>query len=240
MKMPYARSLIIAVLLSHTAVLTAAADGRQSLPDPTAVSRQKFTGRHVSKNASVIGATPLDRVAMAVDGAESSHGKDPGMWRPDPSGPQGPMQVGEAAATDVGGGNRFVRRRIVRWAERTWHSSTDGTRTGLTLLPHTIGALATSIPGSELGDRAKSCWLAWRYIRGESYTIADFATARRHRCFGDRRYLTSAPDSAQLWLIHLPIPHSPFSILTVVHSLGINDISAGLCPAAFLRRGCCA
>ena len=29
------------------------------------------------------------------------------MWRPDPSGPQGPMQVSEAAATDVGGGDRF-------------------------------------------------------------------------------------------------------------------------------------
>jgi hypothetical protein len=49
-------------------------------------------------------ATPLDRVATAVDGAESSHGKDVGMWRPDHSGPQGPMQVSEAAATDVGRG----------------------------------------------------------------------------------------------------------------------------------------
>src|SRR5216684_1928411 len=45
--------------------------------------------------------------AIAVDGAESSHGEDRGMWRPDPSGPQGPMQVSEAAATDVGGGDRF-------------------------------------------------------------------------------------------------------------------------------------
>src|SRR5438874_12165872 len=50
---------------------------------------------------------PLDRVASAVDAAESSHGKDMAMWRPDPSGPQGPMQVSEAAATDVGGGDRF-------------------------------------------------------------------------------------------------------------------------------------
>ncbi|MFL5269001.1 MAG: lytic transglycosylase domain-containing protein [Stellaceae bacterium] len=49
----------------------------------------------------------LDRVAFAVDGAESSHGADLGMWRPEPSGPQGPMQVTEAAAIDVGGGNRF-------------------------------------------------------------------------------------------------------------------------------------
>ena len=51
--------------------------------------------------------TPLDRVAQAVAGAESSHGEDPGMWRPDPAGPQGPMQITEAAATDVGGGDRF-------------------------------------------------------------------------------------------------------------------------------------
>lgn len=49
----------------------------------------------------------LDRVAFAVDGAESGHGSDPRMWRPEPSGPQGPMQVSEAAAADLGGGNRF-------------------------------------------------------------------------------------------------------------------------------------
>jgi hypothetical protein len=51
--------------------------------------------------------TMLDRVAYAIDGAESSHGKNLAMWRPDPAGPQGPMQVGEKAAIDVGGGNRF-------------------------------------------------------------------------------------------------------------------------------------
>jgi hypothetical protein len=49
----------------------------------------------------------LDRVAFAVDGAESSHGADEAMWRTDPTGPQGPMQVSEAAASDVGGGDRF-------------------------------------------------------------------------------------------------------------------------------------
>jgi hypothetical protein len=49
----------------------------------------------------------LDRVAFAVDGAESSHGADPGMWRPEPSGPQGPMQITAAAAIDVGGGDRY-------------------------------------------------------------------------------------------------------------------------------------
>jgi len=49
----------------------------------------------------------LDRVAFAVDGAESSHGADLRMWRPELNGPQGPMQVSAAAATDLGGGNRF-------------------------------------------------------------------------------------------------------------------------------------
>lgn len=50
---------------------------------------------------------PLDRVAFAVDGAESSHGADEAMWRLDLTGPEGPMQVSAAAASDVGGGDRF-------------------------------------------------------------------------------------------------------------------------------------
>jgi hypothetical protein len=49
----------------------------------------------------------LDRVVYAVEGAESTHGINPGMWRAEPAGPQGPMQVSEKAAIDVGGGNRF-------------------------------------------------------------------------------------------------------------------------------------
>jgi Transglycosylase SLT domain len=49
----------------------------------------------------------LDRIAFAVDRAESSDGADANMWRADPDSPQGPMQVSAAAAADVGGGNRF-------------------------------------------------------------------------------------------------------------------------------------
>jgi Transglycosylase SLT domain len=52
-------------------------------------------------------AADLDRIAFAVDGAESSHGADLRMWRSEPGGPQGPMQVSAAAAVDVGGGDRF-------------------------------------------------------------------------------------------------------------------------------------
>ena len=51
--------------------------------------------------------TELERVADAVDGVESSHGMDASMWRAKPEGPQGPMQVSQKAATDVGGGDRF-------------------------------------------------------------------------------------------------------------------------------------
>ena len=49
----------------------------------------------------------LDRVAFAVDGAESSHGTDLRMWGPELNGPQGPMRVSAAAAIDIGGGDRF-------------------------------------------------------------------------------------------------------------------------------------
>jgi hypothetical protein len=53
----------------------------------------------------------LDRVAFAVDGAESGHGSNLAMWRPEVGGPQGPMQVSAAAAFDVGGGDRFDVRQ---------------------------------------------------------------------------------------------------------------------------------
>src|SRR6516164_6394759 len=52
-------------------------------------------------------ASVLDRLSSTVEGAESSHGGDPHMWRPELEGPQGPMQVSAAAASDVGGGDRF-------------------------------------------------------------------------------------------------------------------------------------
>jgi hypothetical protein len=55
-------------------------------------------------------AAALNRVAYAVEGAESDYGTDPVMWGPDPNGPQGPMQISADAAEDVGGGNRFDTR----------------------------------------------------------------------------------------------------------------------------------
>jgi hypothetical protein len=61
----------------------------------------------VSTAQSASADAMLDQVAHAVDGAESSHGNDQRMWRPEPDGPQGPMQVSAAAAADAGGGDRF-------------------------------------------------------------------------------------------------------------------------------------
>src|SRR5207248_7199720 len=72
----------------------------------------------------------LDRVTYAVDGAESSHGKDRAMWRPDAAGPQGPMQVSEKAAIDVGGGDRFDVTQTGRLAALTWPSCIDAMAIG--------------------------------------------------------------------------------------------------------------
>jgi hypothetical protein len=85
------RAMAIALLLSLVVV------------SPSLAAKRKAP-RHA---ASVHAVSPLDRVTVAVDAVESSHGADPRMWRADPTGPQGPMQVSEAAATDVGGGDRF-------------------------------------------------------------------------------------------------------------------------------------
>ncbi|HEX3952137.1 MAG TPA: lytic transglycosylase domain-containing protein [Stellaceae bacterium] len=98
-------------------------------PDPMAqarVEKVSFTDPHIAAVTVIRGPTPreplfmqdidlfgpadgaeLGRIAFAVDGVESRHGSDPRMWRPEPSGPQGPMQVSAAAAFDVGGGDRF-------------------------------------------------------------------------------------------------------------------------------------
>jgi len=64
-------------------------------------------GNAACAGSLIPGGAVLDRVASAVDGVESAHGADPKMWRPEPNGPQGPMQVSAAAAADAGGGNRF-------------------------------------------------------------------------------------------------------------------------------------
>ena len=105
--MAFTRSLMIALCVCAATAAVAAAREQSALHDPAPAFRtEPHPGQHAAKNASAA-SDPLDRVVDAVDGAESSHGKDLAMWRADPAAPQGPMQVSEAAATDVGGGDRF-------------------------------------------------------------------------------------------------------------------------------------
>jgi Transglycosylase SLT domain len=104
--MVYTRSLISALFAVQALTADVLAGERAGLHDaPTVPDKLAHSDRPAAKKADP--TAPLDRVASAVDGAESSHGSDLAMWRPDLSGPQGPMQVSEAAATDVGGGDRF-------------------------------------------------------------------------------------------------------------------------------------
>src|SRR5215469_14249305 len=105
--MGFTKSLIIVCFAGQAiAAAAAAGEGAGSHGTPAAPREQGRPRHHAIKDPQAA-VTPLDRVTSAVDGAESSHGRDLAMWRPDPSGPQGPMQVSEAAATDVGGGDRF-------------------------------------------------------------------------------------------------------------------------------------
>src|SRR6516225_3186903 len=102
-----ARSTWVALLVCQT--VSAAQAGERSAPtDPPATVRGATSSdQRATKGVWSSIITALDRVAYAVDGAESSHGEDLTMWGADPSGPQGPMQVSEPAAADVGGGDRF-------------------------------------------------------------------------------------------------------------------------------------
>ncbi len=109
-----ASTLISLILVQAIGAGSAAEPARQR----DAVVAEKVKGSsnaRVANNGRSSASTPLDRVADAVDGAESSHGADLAMWRPELPGPQGPMQVSEAAATDVGGGDRFdaVQNRAI-------------------------------------------------------------------------------------------------------------------------------
>ncbi len=103
----YVQSLIIVLLANQAASAAAAAGEWTTFRGPAATFGQEHSAQQATQDTRMRRVKPLDRIATAVDGAELSHGRDIAMWRPDPSGPQGPMQVSEAAATDVGGGDRF-------------------------------------------------------------------------------------------------------------------------------------
>lgn len=80
---------------------------RRGLLLPIAAALLAAAGVAHAASPSDAGGSALDRLSYAVGGVESSHGSDPRMWRAEPDGPQGPMQVSAAAAADLGGGNRF-------------------------------------------------------------------------------------------------------------------------------------
>jgi hypothetical protein len=100
-----ARSTLIALSVVQTVAVARAGERAAPIDPSVAVIETRSSGQGSIK--SIRFSAMLDRIAYAVDGAESSHGEDLTMWRPDPSGPQGPMQVSEPAAADVGGGDRF-------------------------------------------------------------------------------------------------------------------------------------
>src|SRR5215472_15617363 len=92
-------------------------------------------------------AADLDRVAFAVDGAESSHGLDVRMWRLELSGPQGPMQITRAAAT------ASTSSKTAHWAAPISNACSDDTAIGRTQSPPITGGPATSMPGSAADGR---------------------------------------------------------------------------------------
>jgi hypothetical protein len=110
-----ARFLLAASLVFETVAVAQA--GERAVPENPVPSTNpvRSPGQRTVKDEQSSSRTALDRIAYAVDGAESSHGADPAMWGSDPSGPQGPMQVTEAAAADVGGGDRYdlIRNRAL-------------------------------------------------------------------------------------------------------------------------------
>src|SRR6516165_1979823 len=102
-----ARSMLIALSVFQTVTVVQAGEHTAPTDPSVAVSGARNSGQPEIRGFPPGVSAMLDRVAYAVDGAESSHGADLTMWRADPSGPQGPMQVSEPAAADVGGGDRF-------------------------------------------------------------------------------------------------------------------------------------
>src|SRR5204862_7856284 len=113
----------------------------------------------------------------AVAGAESSYGRNPAMWRPNLAGPQGPMQVSEKAARDLGAAIGLISRRTARSAAPIWHFSIGAMSTGPTPSRPIIGEWAISTVGSGPGDPHENWCRPSLSIRTESYSTADYALA---------------------------------------------------------------
>jgi hypothetical protein len=93
---------LVLLLLAATVAAAAAKPRKAAAPAPRPPAKSAPAAAQAVAKPSTIA-----RLGLAVEGAESSYGTDPRMWRGDPAAPQGPMQVTAAAATDVGGGDRF-------------------------------------------------------------------------------------------------------------------------------------
>ena len=112
-------------------------------------ARRDWTGASPLDVFGVAHAGELDRIAFAVDGAESGHGSNLAMWRPGLDGPQGPMQVSAAAAFDVGGGDRFDLRQN-RLIGRAY----------LALLYHRYGSWPDAIAAYNWGPGNLDSWIS--------------------------------------------------------------------------------
>jgi hypothetical protein len=107
---------VVICLVVQTVARAATAGETAVLPGAISViSWTKHSGAGLPKARRRERVPALDRVAFAVDGIESSHGTNQAMWRSNWLGPQGPMQVSEGAAIDVGGGDRFdpLQNRLI-------------------------------------------------------------------------------------------------------------------------------
>jgi Transglycosylase SLT domain len=134
----------------------------------------------------------LDRVASAVDGAESSHGRDAAMWRPGPAGPQGPMQVSAGAATDVGGGDRF-----------DWVQNRAIGRAYLAQLYRRYGNWPDAVAAYNWGIGRMNAWVdAGRPARRLDKGVA----AYRDRVLLDSGLCPGRQLAAAKWSIGLPLP----------------------------------
>ena len=96
----------------------------------------------------------LDRVAFAVDGAESSHGTDLRMWRPELSGPQGPMQVSPPRRLISAAATGSTWSRTDNWAAAISRACTGDMAIGRMRSRHTTGVQATWMRGSAPGAPA--------------------------------------------------------------------------------------
>src|SRR6516225_9485011 len=146
-----ARSTLIALSVVQTVAVAQAGERTAPIDPSFAVIGTRSSGQGAIKRIRPSISAMLDRIAYAVDGAESGHGQDLTMWRPDPSGPQDPCRSASRQrpmwAVVIG----LIRRKIARSGAPTWSTYTGGTKTGQMRSPPTIGAWATWIIGSRPG-----------------------------------------------------------------------------------------